>query len=140
MKTLFAILALFFSPPVEAVKYTKQDVQCMAHAVYHEARGEPEIGKHAVAHVVLNRKQSGQFQSSICGVVYHPHQFTNIKLTKPKYQSKAWNDAVQVATLTLSGISKDPTHGAKYFYAHKVVRPSWSESKLKKKIGNHSFL
>lgn len=140
MKTLLAILAVFFAQPVEAVKYSKKDVNCMAHAVYHEARGEPEIGKHAVAHVVLNRKQSGLFRPTICQVVYQEHQFTNIKLTKPKYSSKAWMDAVQVSTLTLSGISKDPTHGARYFYAHKVVRPSWSESKAKIKLGNHSFL
>lgn len=140
MKTLIAIILLFFPQPVEAVKVSKKDINCMAHAVYHEARGEPEIGKYAVAHVVLNRKQSGQFQSSICGVVYQPHQFTNIKLTKPKYGSPAWKDALAVSTYTLSGMSKDPTRGAKYFYAHKVVRPSWSESKAKIKLGNHSFL
>jgi len=138
MKTLFAIFAILFGSPEPA--YSQSDVSCMAHAVYHEARGESIKGQEAVAHVVLNRSKSDMFPNSICGVVYQPHQFTNIKQTKPRFDSLAWNQAMLISAKTLAGLSKDPTNGAKYFYAHMKVKPKWSESKLKIKIGNHSFL
>lgn len=112
----------------------------MAHAVYHESRGETPKGQAAVAHVILNRQRSGLFPSTICGVVYQPHQFTNIRLTKPKVNSEAWRNALVVSATTLSGLGNDPTKGAKYFYAHMACKPKWSQAKAKIKIGNHTFI
>ena len=40
-----------------------------------EASGEPEVGKAAVAHVILNRKKSGRWGDNIKDVVTHPGQF-----------------------------------------------------------------
>ena len=42
--------------------------------VYHEARGEPEIGQLAVAHVTLNRAM--EEHKSIAEVVREPYQFS----------------------------------------------------------------
>src|SRR6202008_3628337 len=56
--------------------------QCLANAVYFEARGEPVRGQIAVAQVVMNRVFSGYYPNDVCGVVYqdsHRHlacQFT----------------------------------------------------------------
>ena len=47
-----------------------QEANCLAVALYHEARGESELGQIAVAQVILNRVKSTKYPDSICGVVY----------------------------------------------------------------------
>ncbi len=139
MKIFLLIAMFFFSTPVYPEVDMKQ-VQCMAHAVYHEARGEPSAGQVAVAYVVKNRVGHPGFANSICGVVYQPHQFTNIRQTKPNKNSKSWAYAVETSLRVLRGQAKDPTAGRKYFYAQAVVRPRWSAGKKKVIIGRHTFV
>jgi hypothetical protein len=43
---------------------------CLAQAIYHESRGEPEIGQWAVAAVILNRVASDRYPDTVCGVVF----------------------------------------------------------------------
>lgn len=52
------------------------EVDCLTKNIYHEARGESELGWKAVAWTTLNRTQSGKFPSNVCAVVYQPHQFS----------------------------------------------------------------
>lgn len=60
-------------------------VECMAQAIYHEARGESERGKIAVGHVIINREKSGKWgKGGICRVVLAPNQFTGFRLGKYK--------------------------------------------------------
>ena len=47
----------------------QSDIECLALNVYFEARGEPFVGKLAVAHVVLNRMRDRRFPASACMVV-----------------------------------------------------------------------
>jgi N-acetylmuramoyl-L-alanine amidase len=54
---------------------TKKEIECLAKTIYHEARGEPEIGKKAVAIVLMNRAKSADFSNSICRVVLEEGQF-----------------------------------------------------------------
>src|SRR3546814_3191432 len=55
------------------------ELKCLAGAVYFESKGETLAGQLAVARVVINRSQSGDFPDSICGVVYQPSQFSFIR-------------------------------------------------------------
>lgn len=135
MKTLLILMMLVFPE-----KFPDKQVDCLAHAIYHEARGESAEGQLAVAHVVLNRVQSGQFANSVCGVVYQPHQFTNIRQTKPIKSSKSWSYARLTSLYAMAGLSYDPTNGAKYFYAPAVVKPQWAKGKKKVVIGHHIFV
>ena len=48
----------------------KRDLECLAEAVYYEARSEPQEGQRAVAQVVLNRVRHIAYPGTICGVVY----------------------------------------------------------------------
>ena len=48
----------------------KGDLECLARAIYFEARGEPVSGKIAVGRVILNRVASKAYPDSICEVVY----------------------------------------------------------------------
>lgn len=117
------------------------EINCIAHAVYHEARGEKELGQIAVAHVVLNRTRHPKHPESACDVVYEPRQFTNIKRTDPDLASPAWQKALQVAQAAYLGRSYDPTQGAKFFYASdKVQHKSWASNKVNSTvIGGHKF-
>jgi spore germination cell wall hydrolase CwlJ-like protein len=104
-------------------------IVCLAQAIYHEARGESDLGKRGVAHVILNR--SKKFHKTPCEVLRQPGQF-QIKL-KSKYSGKAWKDAYQIAYYA----GRDPTGGA-VFFRHKKLTGSWGH-KITTSIGNHNF-
>lgn len=53
-----------------------REIDCLAKAIYHEARGESETGKKAVAMVIINRTNNPKFPNSICQVVHEPRQFS----------------------------------------------------------------
>lgn len=118
------------------------DVRCLTTAIYHEARGEPEIGQQAVAHVVLNRTRGSKWPSKICEVVYQPFQFTDIEKAKPDLQSSEWKTARRIAILALEGRSFDPTSGATFYFAHnKIAEPKWAKAKnVLVRLFNHTFL
>ena len=104
-------------------------IVCVAQAIYHEARGEGDLGKRAVAHIILNR--SKKFHKTPCEVLRQPGQF-QIKLKK-SYTGKAWRDAYQIANYP----GKDPTGGALYF-KHRKCKTVW-KYKLTTSIEHHNF-
>ncbi|WMT87251.1 cell wall hydrolase [Pelagibacterium sp. 26DY04] len=53
------------------------EVHCLAQAVYHEARGEPESGQWAVASVILNRVESRAYPDTVCDVVFQNAHLAN---------------------------------------------------------------
>jgi len=53
-------------PPV----IDQHELECLAVNIYHEARGETQKGKLAVAHVTVNRVKSKRFPNTVCDVVY----------------------------------------------------------------------
>ncbi len=61
---------------VSAMDYTEEELNAMAAIIYCEARGEPYVGKVAVASVILNRVRSSRFAASdIISVIRAPKQF-----------------------------------------------------------------
>jgi hypothetical protein len=46
-----------------------RQLQCLADNIYYEAKGEPDLGKIAVARVVMNRVEAG-FEKDPCAVIY----------------------------------------------------------------------
>jgi len=120
----------------------KQEVSCLATAIYHESRGESLQGQIAVAQVIANRTKSKHYPSSYCKVVYQKAQFTNVRYVKPRYHSRAWSKAMRISINTIQHKLKDPTHGALWYYAHnKIDAPYWIINKrITARIGNHTFL
>jgi spore germination cell wall hydrolase CwlJ-like protein len=53
------------------------EIECLAQAVYFEARGDPLAGQHAVARVILNRVDSPYYPATVCEVVFQNSQMTN---------------------------------------------------------------
>lgn len=135
-----ALIALNSSYPA-ADQLPRQQLMCLATAVYHEARGEPTEGQSAVAHVVLNRVKSNRYPNTICEVVYQSNQFSYISLASPDYSSEAWSLAVEEAVFAYIGFTEDPTHGALFYYAHAKVDPYWAKQmRVTQVISNHTYL
>lgn len=59
-----------FVPTATKVEIARNERRCLAQAIYHEARGEPEKGQWAVANIILNRVASPRYPSTVCGVVF----------------------------------------------------------------------
>src|SRR5690606_16966372 len=53
-----------------SAEVSDEQANCLALAVYFEARGEPRSGRVAVAQVILNRANSGTYPSTISEVVF----------------------------------------------------------------------
>jgi spore germination cell wall hydrolase CwlJ-like protein len=115
-----------------------------------EAGGETEIGKAAVAYVVLNRAMIGKWGDNIKDVVTYPWQFEpwmtrRDEIEKLSSQDHRYQDAAQIADAVLTGRIPDPTAGATHFLNPVVVRqrrggslPSWADGKGEQ-IGRHVF-
>ncbi len=131
---------------VEAYGRTETDNQeqdCLASAVYFEARGEPLEGQLAVAEVVLNRTRSGKYPASICGVVEQPWQFSFVNATKripnANRSSEAWRKAVAIARIAQDQTARQLA-GDELWYHAEYVSPSWGRRLNRtQKVGLHIF-
>jgi spore germination cell wall hydrolase CwlJ-like protein len=121
---------------------------CLFIAIYFEARGEPELGQAAVAHVILNRVASERYPDDICSVVKQTHrpgtklcQFSfwcDGKSDVPR-DSMAYMQVMLVGLAVLDGDIPDPTDGATHYHATSV-RPAWGkELERGPLIGQHQF-
>lgn len=121
-------------------RFSANDLNCLAEAVYHEARGESRQGQAAVAEVILNRVDSRQFPSTVCGVINQPAQFSyTIGGRKAISNKAAYLRARQIAEAALSGAPRNLTNGATYFHTP-AVRPAWSHRFQRTvQIGAHIF-
>jgi spore germination cell wall hydrolase CwlJ-like protein len=116
--------------------------ECLAGAVYFEARGEPIEGQLAVAEVVLNRAASGEYPSAICEVVMQPAQFSFVRdgrLPAIDRGSDAWRTAVAVAHIAAENLAGTLSSEVLWYHADYVM-PSWGR-RLDRvtQIGAHIF-
>ena len=130
--------------------YTLEERDYLIRTMAFEAPGEPDVGKAAVAHVILNRKKSHRWGDTIKDVVMKPWQFEpwmtrrkemeNLSPEDPRYRK-----AGRIADAVLAGDVSDPTAGATHFLNPTVVRqrrggslPSWARGEGVS-IGRHTF-
>jgi N-acetylmuramoyl-L-alanine amidase len=119
-----------------------EEGNCLATAVYFEARGESLEGQLAVARVVLNRAASGRYPTSWCGVVKQPAQFSFVRHGQfPGIDtgSAAWARAEGIARLATANVV--PSVGGDVLWYHaNYVAPSWGRRlNMVEKIGAHIF-
>lgn len=107
---------------------------CLAEALYFEARGEPVKGIFAVGEVILNRVEHPDYPDSVCGVIYqgtgkkYQCQFTYScdGLKEVIAEPKAYKKVGKIAGLLLDGEAPmDLTDGATHYHT-KAVKPRWS--------------
>lgn len=108
------------------VTYQPGAKACIAEAVYHESLGTSERAAHAVAHVILNRREHEQFPDTACAVVSEGCQFSYRCNGKPEtLADEAERErAFRAAEAVLEGRAPDPTDGALFFHAE-TIRPGW---------------
>jgi hypothetical protein len=127
----------------EGVSPKDEEEDCLATAVYFEARGEPIQGQLAVAEVVLNRTQSGKYPTDICGVVKQPWQFSFVRsggrFPNADRGSEAWRKAAAIAEIARTRLADTLPSDVLWYHAT-YVSPSWGKRLNKtKQIGLHIF-
>ena len=115
---------------------------CLATAVYFEARGESLEGQLAVARVVMNRAASGRYPSDWCSVVKQPAQFSFVRHGEFPWidtASTAWAHAQGVTRLAIANVVPSVDPDVLWYHAT-YVAPSWGRRlNMVEKIGLHIF-
>jgi len=124
-----------------------QTHQCLAEAVYYEARSETKSGQKAVAEVILNRVKSKHYPNTVCGVVYQGAErssgcqftFTCDGSTAKMPRGKLWTRSEDVASLALTGAMSNVTGGATHYHTTDIF-PHWAPNmRPTRVIGSHQF-
>lgn len=116
-----------------------------------EARGEGAPGLDAVAHVTLNRLQTGRWGSTLAAVCDAWKQFSGWNPGDPNRQRslelpdddpgllRAEAALEQARQEQLNGI--DPTGGATHYYSDRIGAPVWTAAPAQQTthIGHHIF-
>lgn len=112
------------------------NVYLLGRAIHGEARGEPYVGKVAVAAVILNRVDHPDFPNSINGVIYQPGAFTAV--SDGQINLKPDQDSLNAARDALNGW--DPSYGCLYYWNPATATSKWIWSRTKViEIGKHWF-
>jgi N-acetylmuramoyl-L-alanine amidase len=117
-----------------------RELECLAGAIYFEAKSESLAGQLAVGHVIANRANSGRFPSSYCGVVYQRSQFSFVRGRSMPYiprASRDWQEAVAIAKIVDQQLHPSPMGKALFFHARRVS-PRWRLTRVGT-LGNHVF-
>lgn len=121
---------------------------CLARAIYFEARSESELGQLAVAKVILNRVKDPNYPNTICGVVYQgsgrrnscQFSFACDGMADDVRQPGAWANSKRLAQKAIAGDAKVAAVGTATNYHADYVKPKWAKSmKRLIKIGRHIF-
>jgi hypothetical protein len=134
---------------VDRIAVPEGDAQrdCLAKAIYFEARGESLAGQVAVAEVILNRVDSASYPNTICGVVRQGEerrtgcQFSFMCDGKPEIMrdTDAQARAEAIAHLLTEGRPRVLTANATHFHTT-WVSPSWARRLVRTaRIGDHIF-
>jgi hypothetical protein len=151
--SLAAYIETGYQPVEKRVEKANAERDCLAQAIYHEARGESDAGQLAVANVIVNRARSGKFPSTLCGVIYqnadkgrYRCQFTfacDGRSDAPG-ERRAWARSAALAQDVYAefatGENVGAVPGSTLYYHTTAVRPSWSSTyNAVAKIGSHIF-
>ena len=151
--SLAAYIESGYQPIEKRIERASAERDCLAQAIYHEARGESEAGQLAVANVIVNRARSGKFPSTLCGVIYqnaekgrYRCQFTfacDGRSDAPG-ERRAWARSAALAQDVYAEFALGENVGAvpksTLYYHTTAVRPSWASTyNAVAKIGSHIF-
>ena len=126
-----------------AIDTAGAEEDCLANAVYFEARGESLQGQLAVAEVVMNRARSGRYPTTWCGVVTQHAQFSFVHrggiIPAANRSSEAWRRAVAIARIAQQGSTRMLESNVLWYHAN-YVSPAWGRRLARSSvIGAHIF-
>lgn len=118
---------------IAGAKSMRREVNCLAEAVYYEARSERLAGQKAVAEVVLNRVKSKHFPNTVCGVVYQGAErttgcqfsFTCDGSTAKLPYGVHWERSQTVSEHMIMGASAPLTRRSTHYHTTDVS-PKWA--------------
>ena len=103
------------SVKTSSVAAAPKERECLARAMFFESHRSSRDGLVAVGTVVMNRVNSGDYPSTICGVVGQKNQFAPGVLTR-SMNSKALPDVMAAADAVLAGERHPKVKSAKFFH------------------------
>jgi spore germination cell wall hydrolase CwlJ-like protein len=136
--------------PKPLPKYDSEARDYLIRTLVFEAADEPDAGKAAVVHVILNRLRSARWGDTVKTVVTQPWQFEPWMTRRKEIQRLSvddprYRDAARITDAVLAGIIPDPTNGATHFLNPEIVRkrrggslPAWARGEGQS-IGRHTF-
>ena len=146
LKATLVTMFLLASPSMgkEAQTRESKEIECLAHNIYYESRGEPRKGQIAVGHVTMNRVKAKGFPSTVCDVVTQKSKtfcaFSwNCMKNLPPLRPEKYEEVKELAFKIYHGKIRDVTQGATHFH-NTTVKPAWAETKrVTAEIGQHVF-
>jgi hypothetical protein len=141
------LIAPFAPGTAQAEEDRLRSLDCLARAVYYEARSEKEDGQRAVAQVVLNRVRHPAFPATVCGVVNQgAHLRTGCQFTfncdgslRFAPRGGAWDRARRIAAEALGGATYGPVGTATHYHTTAIL-PYWAGSLTRSAVvGAHVF-
>lgn len=124
------------------------DEQIALRTLWGEARGEPEEGQRAVAHVLINRMRDGRWGKTLATVCLSRLQFSCWNASDPNRELMAalQDDGAELAKLkpvleSALKATQDPTNGATHYFSVSMIQPpKWSVgATFCGQIGRHRF-
>ncbi|MEM8855551.1 MAG: cell wall hydrolase [Pseudomonadota bacterium] len=111
-----------------------KSLECLARAIYFEARGESETGQKAVAQVIINRVKNPAYPDDVCGVVYQNRKWFNRcqftfacdRVRDVVRDKPAWEKAQRIAKSYAEGEEWLAAVGAATHYHATRVSPKWA--------------
>ncbi|SET35160.1 Cell wall hydrolase CwlJ, involved in spore germination [Nitrosomonas marina] len=120
-------------------------ITCLSRTIYWEARGQQTTEMEAIASVVMNRLNQGDFPNTICNVVKQGNEQGSCQFSwwcdgRPdEADEETYTIAKEIARRALNQQLTDRTQGATFFH-HRDTRPDWSMEFIRtSEIGEHVF-
>lgn len=128
--------------------WTIADIVFLALLIWREARGEPYMGKVAVAWTVRDRVEHPKWWGdSYSGVMARRWQYSSLtapgdpQLTKwPIFPDPTFATCLEIADRVIHGTVENPFPGADSYHATSISAPYWAkEEQFVGAIGGHKF-
>jgi len=125
-----------YNNKTKIVFHDSKEFTCLAENIYYESRGEPYIGKIAVAHTTFNRAEK---VGSFCDAVHAPSQFSWTLNTQEKPHGREWEASKHAAKMFANGVRVKNLEHTDHYHAN-YVDPYWNVNmKRTAIIGAHQF-
>lgn len=147
MRPVGVDLRTFDATHIDRARFSAAEINCLAEAIYYEARGESFTGQAAVAEVIMNRVNHRVYPDTICGVVYEGSErvtgcqfsFTCDGSMTRAPRGRAWRRSQLVAEHVAIGFAPPRTRRATHYHTT-AVDPHWNDSLVQTgQIGTHVF-
>lgn len=134
MKSLAFVLLMVTS---SAHAMSRAEIDCIAYAVYHEARDQSVKGWSWVADVIYNRGNSKGYPRNLCSVIKQKAQFSFWRGKRVKIRDSA--TFYKIRKVVSSKRWRGQSRGAMWYHA-KYVKPKWRKRLTRiAAVGDHIF-